>query len=196
VPPVASASLSGTSGAANWYVSPVNVTLSATDDSSGVAAIHFRADGGAWQLYANPVIISGEGSHSIEYYATDHAGNNESTRTATFHIDTVSPVTSAQVSGTLAGDGSYVSSATVTLTTTDATSGVLSARYRVDGGSWRTYSATFTVGANGTHMLDYFATAAAGTAETARGLSLRITGALHSIPVSTLTSSGVRGAKG
>jgi len=196
VPPVATASLAGTKGAADWYVSAVNVTLNATDDSSGVASIHFRTDGGAWQLYANPVTISGEGSHSIEYYATDHAGNNESTRTATFHIDTVSPVTSAQVSGTLAGDGSYVSSATVTLTATDATSGVLSERYRVDGGPWRTYSAPFTVGGNGTHMLDYFATDVAGTAETVRGLSIRITGDFHSIPVSTLTSSGMAGANG
>src|SRR5207245_1016740 len=126
VPPVASISLSGTTGAANWFVSRVNVTLSATDDSSGVAAIHFRTDGGAWQLYAKPVAVSAEGSHSIEYYATDLAGNNESSHTATFHIDTVAPVTLAQVAGTLAGDGSYVSSVTVTLTASDATSGVQS----------------------------------------------------------------------
>src|SRR2546430_242913 len=92
VPPVASASLSGTSGAANWYVSPVNVTLSATDDSSGVAAIHFRADGGPWQLYDHPVTVAGEGSHSIDYYATDLAGNNESSHTKTLLIDTVAPV--------------------------------------------------------------------------------------------------------
>src|SRR5205809_5381359 len=42
VPPVATASLAGTKGAADWYVSAVNVTLNATDDSSGVASIHFR----------------------------------------------------------------------------------------------------------------------------------------------------------
>src|SRR3989442_1287942 len=84
VPPVASASLSGTAGAATWFVSRVNVTLSATGDSSGVAAIHFRADGGPWQLYGNPVPVSAEGSHAIDYYATDLAGNNESSHTATF----------------------------------------------------------------------------------------------------------------
>src|SRR5438445_2981203 len=196
VPPVASASLSGTTGAANWFVSHVNVTLSATDDSSGVAAIHFRTDGGAWQLYAKPVAVSAEGSHSIDYYATDLAGNNESSHTATFHIDTVAPVTLAQVAGTLAGDGSYVSSVTVTLTASDATSGVQSEQYRVDGGPWRTYSVPFTLGANGTHMLDYFATDVAGSAESVRGLSIRITGDSHVLPVSTLSSSGVTGANG
>jgi len=196
VPPVASASLSGTMGAANWFVSRVNVTLSATDDSSGVAAIHFRTDGGPWQQYVNPITVSGEGSHSIDYYATDLAGNNESARASTFHIDTVAPVTSAQVAGTLAGDGSYISSVTVTLTASDATSGVQSEQYRVDGGPWGTYSVPFTVGGNGTHMLGYFATDVAGIAEGASGLSIRITGDLHSVPVSTLSSSGVTGANG
>jgi len=196
VPPVASASWSGTTGAANWFVSRVNVTLSATDDSSGVAAIHFRADGGAWQLYASPVAFSAEGSHSIDYYATDLAGNNESSHTATFDIDTVAPVSSAQVAGTLAGDGSYVSSVTVTLTASDTTSGVQSEQYRVDGGPWRTYSVPFTLGGNGTHMLDYFATDVAGSAEGVHGLSIWITGDTHVLPVSTLSSSGVTGANG
>ena len=196
VPPVASASWSGTTGAANWFVSRVNVTLSATDDSSGVAAIHFRADGGAWQLYASPVAFSAEGSHSIDYYATDLAGNNESSHTATFDIDTVAPVSLAQVAGTLAGDGSYVSSVTVTLTASDTTSGVQSEQYRVDGGPWRTYSVPFTLGGNGTHMLDYFATDVAGNAESVHGLSIWITGDTHVLPVSTLSSSGVTGANG
>src|SRR5881296_2387223 len=196
VPPVASASWSGTTGAANWFVSRVNVTLSATDDSSGVAAIHFRADGGAWQLYASPVAFSAEGSHSIDYYATDLAGNNESSHTATFQIDTVAPVSSSQAAGTLAGDGSYVSSVTVTLTASDTTSGVQSEQYRVDGGPWRTYSVPFTLGGNGTHMLDYFATDVAGSAESVHGLSIWITGDTHVLPVSTLSSSGVTGANG
>jgi len=196
VPPVATASLSGTAGAGDWFVSPVDVTLTATDDSSGVASIHFRTDGGAWQLYANPVTIPGEGAHSIEYYATDLAGNNESAQTVTFHVDTVAPVSSAQVAGTLAGDGSYVSSVTVTLTASDATSGVQSEQYRVDGGAWRTYSTPFVLGGNGTHTLDYFATDVAGTAESVRALSIRITGDFHILPVSTLSAAGTMGANG
>jgi len=196
VPPVASASLSGTVGAANWFVSRVNVTLSATDDSSGVAAIHFRTDGGPWQLYGNPVPVSAEGSHTIDYYATDLAGNNESSHTATFHIDTVAPVTSAQVAGTLAGDGSYVSSVTVTLTASDATSGVQSEQYRIDGGPWRTYSVPFVLGGNGTHVFDYFATDVAGITEAMQNQSVRITGDFHVPPVSAMSAAGTLGANG
>src|SRR5712691_334220 len=196
VPPVTSASPSGTAGAANWFVSPVNVTLSATDDSSGVAAIHFRTDGGPWQLYGNPVTVSGEGSHAIDYYATDRAGNNESVRSVAFHLDTVAPVTSAQVAGTLAGDGSYVSSVTVTLTASDATSGVQSEQYRIDGGPRRTYSVPFVLGGNGTHALDYFAADVAGITEAVQAQSIRITADSHVLPVSALSSSGTPGANG
>jgi len=45
-------------------------------------------------------------------------------------------------------------------------------------------------------MLDYFATDFAGSAESVRGLSIRITGDTHVLPVSTLSSSGVTGADG
>ena len=76
------------------------------------------------------------------------------------------------------------------------TSGVQSEQYRVDGGPWRTYSAPFTVRGNGTHLVDYFATDVAGNTEVVRGQSIWITGDLHPLPVSTLTSTGTAGAAG
>src|SRR2546422_4746747 len=182
VPPVATASLSGIRGTANWFVSPVDVTLTATDDSSRVASIHYRTDGGTWQLYSNPVTVQGDGSHTIDYYATDLAGNNEKDRTTSFQIDTVGPVSSAQVSGTLANDGSYLSPVTVTLTSSDATSGVQSEQYRIDRGPWTAYSAPFTIGGNGTRVGDYFATDGAGTSEAVRSQAISLTRALPPLP--------------
>src|SRR5439155_1567891 len=173
VPPVASASLSGTTGAANWFVSRVNVTLSATDDSSGVAAIHFRTDGGAWQLYASPVAFSAEGSHSIDYYATDLAGNNESSHTATLDLDTVAPVSSAHVA--------------VTLTATSGSGVATSIAYRIDGSAWVTYSQPFTL-PDGRHVLTYQATDADGYSEVSKSSSFNV----DSTPPSVLaTSPGV-----
>src|SRR5206468_1900397 len=148
VPPVASASLSGTSGAANWYVSPVNVTLSATDDSSGVAAIHFRADGGPWQLYGHPVTVTREGSHSIEYFATDLAGSGESVHGLSIWItgDThVLPVSTLSSSGVTGANGWYVSPVTVTLTATSGSGSATTIAYRIDGNAWVTYSQPFTL---------------------------------------------------
>src|SRR2546426_794130 len=196
VPPVATVSPSRITGPASWLVSPVHLTLTATDDSSGVASIHYRTDGGTWQLYRNPITVQGDGFHTIDYYATDLAGNNETARTTSFQIDTVGPVSSAQVSGTLANDGSYLSPVTVTLTSSDATSGVQSEQYRIDRGPWTAYSAPFTIGGNGTHVVDYFATDVAGNSETVRSQSIWITGDLHPLPVSTLSSAGTAGASG
>src|SRR2546425_3576737 len=104
-PPVTTYSASGSSGGNNWYTSAVSVSPSATDDSSGVAAIHFRTDGGAWQSYVSPFTFSADGTHTIDYYSTDYAGNNETTRAVTVRIDSTAPSSSIQLAGTQAGDG-------------------------------------------------------------------------------------------
>ncbi|HEX9566748.1 MAG TPA: hypothetical protein VGA48_04045 [Thermoplasmata archaeon] len=195
VPPVATASLSGSSHG-GWYASSVNVSLHATDDSSGVAAIHYQIDGSGWLLYTVPVTLQGDGAHAVDYYATDLAGNNEVPLTVTFQIDTVAPTTTSRLDGTLAGDGSYLSAVTVTLTASDARSGVDSEQYQVDGGVLRTYAQPFSVGGNGTHTVSFFATDVAGNIEFTQSRSFRITGDVHVLPVSVLTASGTLGSNG
>ncbi|HEX9566331.1 MAG TPA: alkaline phosphatase family protein, partial [Thermoplasmata archaeon] len=109
-PPVTTYSASGSSGANSWYTSSVTVTLTATDDSSGIAAIHFRTDGGAWQSYASPFTVQSDGSHAIDYYSTDSSGNNEALRAVTVKVDSTAPSSSVALAGTQAADGSYISS--------------------------------------------------------------------------------------
>src|SRR5947209_2326343 len=195
-PPVTTYSASGTGGAGNWYTSAVTVTLSATDDSSGVAVIHFRTDGGAWQSYSGPFTFQADGSHAIDYYSTDYSGNNETLRSVTVRIDGTAPSSSVQLAGTQAGDGSYISTVDVTVTSTDATSGVQLAQYRVDGGAWRSYSAAFPVSGNGTHTVDYYATDVAGNLESAKSLVVRISGSSFGPPVTVLHVAGTAGQNG
>jgi len=195
-PPVTTYSASGTGGAGNWYTSAVTVTLSATDDSSGVAVIHFRTNGGAWQSYSGPFTFQAAGSHAIDYYSTDYSGNNETLRSVTVNIDGTAPSSSVQLAGTQAGDGSYISTVDVTVTSTDATSGVQLAQYRVDGGAWRSYSAAFPVSGNGTHTVDYYATDVAGNLESAKSLVVRISGSSFGPPVTVLHVAGTAGQNG
>ena len=195
-PPVTTYSASGTGGAGTWYTSSVTVTLSATDDSSGVAVIHFRTDGGAWQSYSGPVTFQADGSHAIDYYATDYSGNNETLRSVTVKIDSAAPSSSVQLAGTQAGDGSYISSVDVTVTSTDATSGVQSTQYRVDAGAWRSYSTAFPVSGNGTHTVDYYATDVAGNVESAKSSLVRISGSSFGPPVTVLNVAGTAGQNG
>jgi hypothetical protein len=70
------------------------ITLVATDfplnKASGVAATYYILDGGAQTEYMGPFTI-GEGTHTVEYWSEDNAGNVEGTNTATFTVDTTEP---------------------------------------------------------------------------------------------------------
>ncbi|WP_200935428.1 family 43 glycosylhydrolase [Aeromicrobium sp. Root344] len=54
------------------------VTLTATDDESGVASVQYQLEGGDWLAYTAPVVVDGA-AHTLTYRATDHAGNQGAT---------------------------------------------------------------------------------------------------------------------
>ena len=58
-------------------VSGSNVTLTASDDGSGVASTMYRVDGGDWVDYDGAFPVTAAGNHSVDYYSVDAAGNIE-----------------------------------------------------------------------------------------------------------------------
>ena len=76
--------------------------------------------------------------------------------------DTTPPDVTAEVSGEQDANGDYVGAATVTLSATDAGSGVSRIEYAIDGGPYGTYSAPVTVNSPGEHTVSYRATDEAG----------------------------------
>jgi hypothetical protein len=82
-PPVTSASLSGTQSG-GVFITPVKVTLSATDSFSGVAGTVYQINGGAVTNYVAPFTISTRGSYTIAFHSTDVAGNVEGTKSVSF----------------------------------------------------------------------------------------------------------------
>ena len=198
IPPVSIDTMTGTPGLGGWYVSPVTVKVKARDiGGSGVNVTHVRTDGGTWEDYTAPIVISGDGSHSFESYATDFAGNNETIHSVRFTIDTVPPVSTARVDGALA-PGGYLSPVILTLTATDATSGVGSIHYRIDDGALWTYSTPFRIAGAGNHRLDYFATDQAGNEEVLHTLLIPVSGygGAHPPPIVVFDASGTAGANG
>ncbi len=162
VAPSTSASLSGTLGKNGWYVSSVNVKLSATDNLA-VKTTYYRWQGSTyWSTYLTSFTTTLEGSRVLEYYSVDSIGNVEAIKLVTVKIDKVSPSTSISISGS-----------TVTLTAVDYRSGVSSTQYRVDGGVWTTYTRPFTVVSYSVaRTVEYRATDIAGNTESTKSKTI------------------------
>lgn len=82
----------GKQGNNGWYRSSVVLTLSATDDNSGILTTQYSFDGGInWQNYTNPFTISQEGTNNLLVRSTDKAGNIEVSHSRQIDIDTTPP---------------------------------------------------------------------------------------------------------
>ncbi|MHB8604016.1 MAG: CRTAC1 family protein [Thermoplasmatota archaeon] len=171
-PPVTSASASGTVGNGGWFVSPVNVSFSATDDRSGIDATYATLDAPGDPTTPAPaagLAVVTDGVHAVRYRSVDLAQNVEGTRELDVAIDTTPPVTSIGYNGSFVveEDGVHIMTATaITLFPNDATSGLAATEYRIDGGDWSAYTAPIHLaGADGAHTLEYRSTDNAGNVE-------------------------------
>ena len=173
-PPVTTSALSGPSYVNGYYRGAVTVTLTATDNASGVANTFYRVDSGPQQTYAGPFTVSGDFAHLVTFYSVDNAGNTEGpARSVTFSIDTTPPVTTAALSGAFLR-GAFRGPVTVTLSAGDAVSGVAGTFYRIDSGPQQTYTGPFTVSGDFTHLLTFFSVDRAGNAESSQSSTFTI----------------------
>ncbi len=183
--PVTTASLSGTLGLNDWYVTSVQVTLTGEDPGesfipptgSGICRTYYILNGGLQTEYTGPFMVSEQGSHTVQFWSFDIAENNEVLKIKEFKIDTVAPVTTPSQSPDGNNDWWKTSPATVTLTASDATSGVMEMHYKVDSGSYVAVfgaSALVIVGGNGIHTVNYYAVDHAGNQETEKTETIKI----------------------
>jgi hypothetical protein len=131
-----SISCNGVACSNSWYGGPVSVSLSATDaGTAGVAAIHYTTDGSdptvASPTYAGPFTVST--TTTVKYRAWDNANNVEGTKSKLVQIDTTAPTSSIACNGSSCSSSAYSAAVTVTLSATDAESGVAAIRYTTDG---------------------------------------------------------------
>jgi len=68
------------------YELQASVSLSGSDAHSGLDRIEYSLDSGSFTTYAGPVLVTGEGDHTLEYVAYDNAGNSSTTYQATVKI--------------------------------------------------------------------------------------------------------------
>jgi len=175
-PPVTTISFEGNLGGDGWYTSDITITLNATDDISGVNTTHYRINNGAWITYSGPFMVTDDGAYGIDFYSDDHEGNGEIPRFAAFKKDQTPPVTTMTVDPPAPNgeNGWYVSAVTVTLSATDACSGIGSTWYKIDSSPWQLYTVPFIVESDGQHSILYFSFDRAGNTEEAQPVELRI----------------------
>jgi large repetitive protein len=142
-----------------WYNSNVTITWTCNDGLSGIALNTCPANSA----------ITGEGSNlTATATVADRAGNSTTTTTSAVRIDRTAPVTSAS-----APPAWNNTDLTVTLSGTDALSGVASTQYSVDGGATQTGTSVL-FNTDGDHVLQYWSTDRAGNTETTRSVHVKI----------------------
>ncbi len=162
VAPATSIELNGTKDGSS-YTGHVTIGLSATDAASGMGTISYRLDGGSWTTYTSPVIVLVNGQHTVEYNATDLAGNKESVKSETFTLTDASTTVMFSDSGKTYDDGNV----TVHFTVPFAASTITKLEYSLDGGSYvaidpSNTSVTLSDLTNGTHHMTIKATDSSG----------------------------------
>jgi len=99
IPPVSTSTITGLMGAPGFYHSNATVTLTALDplipgqesQTSGVLKTLYSLDNGATTTYTGALSMTAEGPHTITFFSTDNAGNNELPQTISLTIDKTGP---------------------------------------------------------------------------------------------------------
>ncbi|QEU97095.1 DUF1080 domain-containing protein [Streptomyces kanamyceticus] len=179
-PPETSATVSGEKNDQGQYLGMATVTVTASDTGSGVNKIEYAIGDGAWTTYAAPVMVHETGTHKVRYRASDKAGNQAAEKSVEFTVvtppveDKTPPETSAKVEGDKDSDGAYLGKAKVTVTATDAGSGVAKVEYSLDGGPYLAYEAPVVVDRVGRHSVAYRASDKAGNTAAAKTVSFTV----------------------
>jgi hypothetical protein len=110
-PPETTCNITGTN--------PVTITLTATDDMSGVNYTMYKLDTGAWTKYTAPIIVTAVGDHIVYFYSVDLAGNIETEKNASFTVE--APPITITIKGGLGVSATIKNTGTTALTNVDWT---------------------------------------------------------------------------
>jgi hypothetical protein len=120
IAPVSSAVAAPAPNTYGWNNGSVTVTVTATDQNSGVARIEYNLDSAGYVQYASPVAVANEGAHTFLYRAIDRSSNVEAAKSLSFKIDTTPPTVSYTGSQ---GTYSILATLNISCSATDPVSG-------------------------------------------------------------------------
>ncbi|MBU4234695.1 MAG: exo-alpha-sialidase [Proteobacteria bacterium] len=168
-----------------WINTNTQITLTINEQHPDET--NYRLNGGSWQEYLTPFFLTGDGIWEVEYYSSDIAGNSEPFKTLTCQVDKTDPITSLSSNTTTNENGWRDADTKVTLLPSDNLSNVDISRYRLNGGSWQTYSSPFLL-EDGEWTVEYYSTDLADNEETHKTGELRIDKESPSASINTNTT--------
>ncbi|MDQ0903121.1 fibronectin type III domain-containing protein [Paenibacillus sp. V4I7] len=162
----------------DWTNQSAAVTLSATDNETGVANTFYSLNDQAF-ISGTTVNVSQEGLNKISYYSVDKVGNTEATKIIYVKIDKIAPLTKAsEIQG-------WSKEVTVTLEAADSQSGVAKTLYSVNGGEY-SEGTSVKVSQEGVSQVSFYSVDQVGNAEKAQTVEVKID---RTAPVTTATAT-------
>jgi hypothetical protein len=174
ISPITTPTITGTIGENDWYITNANVSLSGVDDTSGIDYVNYSLNGGNDITYSTNFIVSNNGNNEVLYYGVDNAGNQESVKSLEFKIDTVAPNSSIEFQGIEGSNNWYISFVNTTISSNDDTSGIDYTEYRINSGSWITYTSKFIINTQGNSTIEYRSIDNAGNVEDTQEETIKI----------------------
>ena len=127
-----------------YYGSSVQFSISAIDWMSGLQDTYLSINKKPYKKLEGSPDLTKEGNYILTYYSVDNVGNAEVPKTEEFVLDMTPPTTQYEIDGML--NEKFVSpDATVKLSSIDSLSGVYKIYYKVNEGSFNTYTAPIPV---------------------------------------------------
>jgi len=172
--------ISGYKGNDGWYVTAVNVTLMASDSTSGINKTLYKINNESWKEYNGTFEITKDGIYTIHYYSIDNAGNREEEKTKTIKIDKAKPnvaiikpikgylyIEDRQIMPTLLGNTIIFGKITIMADASNHESGIQKVEFYVDGilqesVAQQPYAWQWNYLAIGTHLIKVIAYDSAG----------------------------------
>ncbi len=172
-PATVSGAVSCSYGLGGWCVTPAGVAITGVEPVGGYSITHIGGDrdgapftcpGGSCSF-----TVTDTPSTTFTYQAFSTFGDSSYASATTLRVDTISPATTHSLTGPSGASGWHVGPVTVSLTPSDATSGV--AGVMLNGSP---YTAPVTFNAEGANAIVYYSTDNAGNAEAANTASFNI----------------------
>jgi large repetitive protein len=151
---------------AGWTNQDSVITLSATDNESGVANSYYSLNDQEF-IAGTSFKVSQEGIHKVSFYSVDRVGNKETVKTSYVKVDKIAPVTQASYVET------WATNATVTLTATDQHSGIAKTLYSVNGAEY-VEGSSLKVTTEGINKISFYSVDQAGNIEKTQVVEIKI----------------------